>query len=115
MTLFIIIVLALSLLIPGSALAQIAELSSNATDTNTTTTEMEVIPNPPVEGEKVPIPCDENTPPGQVCRDEDDFDSCEPGFRDSGRGCEAIWNIGYGDIILTAIFFTREHVPPSPQ
>ena len=40
-------------------------------------------------------PCDENTPPGQICRDEGDFDSCDRGFIDSGRGCEPNeWELG---------------------
>jgi len=43
-----------------------------------------------LEMDNPPPPCDENTPPGQLCRDEGDFDSCEPGFRDSGNGCEPV-------------------------
>jgi hypothetical protein len=37
-----------------------------------------------------PEPCDENTRPGELCRDEGDFDSCDRGYVDSGRGCEPI-------------------------
>lgn len=32
--------------------------------------------------------CDEDTPAGQLCRDEGDPDSCEEGFVDRGNGCE---------------------------
>jgi hypothetical protein len=41
------------------------------------------------KGPELPI-CDENTPAGQLCRDEGDFDSCDRGYVDSGRGCEPI-------------------------
>jgi hypothetical protein len=40
---------------------------------------------------KKPIePCDENTPPGQLCRDEGDPDTCDPGYVDRGFGCEPV-------------------------
>lgn len=35
-----------------------------------------------------PPPCDEDTPPEQLCRDEGDPDSCEDSFVDRGFGCE---------------------------
>src|SRR5829696_9132111 len=42
-------------------------------------------PNP------LPIPiCDENTPPGTLCRDEGDYTDCEEGYWDYGSGCEPI-------------------------
>ena len=33
-------------------------------------------------------PCDENTPPGQLCNDEGDTGTCEPGYVDKGKGSE---------------------------
>jgi hypothetical protein len=39
-----------------------------------------------------PPPCDLNTPPGQLCRDEGDTDTCDPGFADLGYGCEPVVN-----------------------
>jgi len=35
-----------------------------------------------------PPPCTDETPPGELCRDEGDPDDCEPGSVDRGFGCE---------------------------
>lgn len=35
-----------------------------------------------------PLPCDENTSPDTLCRDEGDYDTCDEGYVDRGYGCE---------------------------